>query len=75
MGEGYKYLVQCPFGDQILWKRTRRPNVTVHGPIRYAIEDGKFYLLDEDGYTFEMFVVEKALLPAKAESPATAAPK
>jgi hypothetical protein len=44
------------------------PNVTVNGPIHYATEKGKFYMLDDDGKYFEMTVLEKALPPAPAKS-------
>jgi hypothetical protein len=40
--------------------RMHRPSVTVHGPIKYALEKGgKFYLEDEDGREFKMQVLEK----------------
>lgn len=56
-GNGYSFMVAC---DII---RGKVPNVTVHGPIKYAITDGTFYLLDEDGREFKATVLEKALLP------------
>ncbi|MGO9094599.1 MAG: hypothetical protein ACLQGV_05195 [Bryobacteraceae bacterium] len=43
------------------WGR-RLPNVTVNGPIKYAFEKGKFYLLDDDGREFQAVVLEKALM-------------
>ena len=38
-----------------------RPNVTVKAPIKFAVEGGKFYLLDDDGKEFEMVVMQKQL--------------
>lgn len=54
-GNGYRYLVKCRIGKH-------GPNVTVNGPIKYAMEKGKFYVLDEDGKQFEMTVMEKILM-------------
>jgi hypothetical protein len=45
----------------------KQPNVTINGPIKYAFDKGKFYILDEDGKEFPLLVMKKALLPpAKA---------
>jgi hypothetical protein len=57
-GDGYSYQVERPVNPK------HPPNVTVHGPLKYAIEKGKFYILDEDGKEWEMTVLEKALVPA-----------
>ena len=56
-GNGYSFMVYCDV--------TRRvPNVTVHGPIKYALDDGTFYFQDEDHREFKATVMEKALVPA-----------
>lgn len=57
-GNGYSFMVSIDV------TRGKVPNVTVHGPIKYALEDGTFYLLDEDGREFKAKVLEKALLPS-----------
>jgi len=57
-GAVYTFVVACP-----VWLR-HTPNVTVHGPIKYTMEKGKFFLLDDDQKEFEMFVLEKALKPS-----------
>ena len=57
---GYTFRVECAPRVR-LSLRPRVPNVTVNGPIRYAIAKGKYYMLDEDGKNFEMTVLEKAL--------------
>lgn len=54
-GNGYRYMVKCRIGKH-------GPNVTVNGPIKYAMEKGNFYVLDEDGKQFEMTVMEKILM-------------
>lgn len=43
-------------------ERQRRPNVTAHGPILFAVEGTKLYLRDEDAKEFEMIVMEKRLV-------------
>ncbi len=50
-------------------RRKHTPNVTVSGPIHYAMDRGTFYILDEDGKYFEMTVLEKAL-PVSVKTPA-----
>jgi hypothetical protein len=59
----YRYVVRCPLGAY------RTPNVTVNGPIKYAMEKGRFYILDEDGKEWEMAVLEKALIHAAPAPP------
>jgi hypothetical protein len=70
-GNGYSFMVACNV------TRGRVPNVTVHGPIKYTIEDGTFYILDEDRREFKATVLEKALLQQPPASPTVppAAPK
>ena len=51
-----------------LVKPKRMPNVTVNTTVRYAMERGKFYLLDEDGHEFQMVVLQKAIKPATSTS-------
>lgn len=57
------YLVRFLARRRILSKTPIRPNVTVHGPVKFAIEGTKFYLQDEDGKEFEMVLMQK-ILPA-----------
>jgi len=61
-GEGHRFMVTCPVRPKTLLAPARMPNVTVNGPIKYALEKGKFYLLDDDGREFQATVLEKALL-------------
>ena len=58
--ENYTFMVACPIF------RRHKPNVTVHGPVKYSMEKGKFYLLDDDGKEFQMVVLEKAAREVKA---------
>ena len=36
-------------------------NLTVNGPVKYAVEKRKLYVLDEDGKEHEMEIVKKVL--------------
>lgn len=65
-GNGYRFLIYCDVSNG------KVPNVTVHGPVKYALEDGTFFMLDEDGREFRATVLEKALLAAPG---ATAPPQ
>ena len=66
-GEGYTFKVQCTVRPRKrLFVPAYVPNVTVNGPLHYAFEEGKFFLLDEDGKYFEMTVLEKALAAKEA---------
>jgi hypothetical protein len=70
-GGGYKFDVYCYVG------RARLPNVTVHGPIKYALEKGVFYIQDEDGQEFKLSVMEKSLIQSASQvvsQPASTAP-
>jgi hypothetical protein len=58
-GDGMRFQVMCTV------RPNHTPNVTVNGPVKFAMEKGKFYLLDEDGKEWEMTVIEKALIPSK----------
>jgi hypothetical protein len=61
-GDGYSFMVSRDI------RRGRVPNLTVHGPVKCALVDGTFYLLDEDGREFKATALEKALLAAPAAS-------
>jgi hypothetical protein len=42
--------------------------VTVHGPVKFAVDGTTFYLQDEDRKEFEMVVMQKILpVPAAAK--------
>jgi hypothetical protein len=54
-GGGYVFMVRRRMTGR------HQPNVTIHGPIKYTLENGKFYIQDEDGREFQMIVMKKAL--------------
>jgi hypothetical protein len=44
-GDKYVYLGQ----ERLRWRWSKAANVTVNGPVKYAVEKRKLYVLDEDG--------------------------
>jgi hypothetical protein len=53
-GTDYVFIVAYP-----ILRRNHRPNVAVNGLVRYAMEAGHFYLLDDDQREFELTVIQK----------------
>jgi hypothetical protein len=56
-GEQYVYLAQ----ERLRWRWSRPANVTVNGPVKYAVEKRKLYVMDEDNKEHEMEIVKKTL--------------
>lgn len=56
-GETTVYLAQ----ERLKWRRSKAANLTVNGPVRFAIENRKLYVMDEDGKEHEMEIVKKTL--------------
>jgi len=56
-GDQYVYLAQ----ERLRWRWSKAANVTVNGPVRYAVEKRKLYVMDEDGKEHEMEIVKKTL--------------
>jgi hypothetical protein len=56
-GEQYVYLAQ----EHLRWRWSKAANVTVNGPVKYAVEKRKLYVMDEDGKEHEMEIVKKTL--------------
>jgi hypothetical protein len=54
-GDGMNFTVTY----RLKWRHF--PNLTVNGPVKYAVKKDKFYLVDEDGKSFELSILEKAL--------------
>jgi hypothetical protein len=70
-GDKYVYLAQ----ERLRWRWSKAANVTVNGPVKYAVEKRKLYLMDEDGKEHEMEVVKKTglcKLPGDATNPCNA---
>jgi hypothetical protein len=56
-GDQYVYLAQ----EHLRWRWSKAANVTVNGPLKYAVEKRKLYVMDEDGKEHEMEIVKKTL--------------
>jgi hypothetical protein len=56
-GDQYVYLAQ----ERLRFRWSKAANVTVNGPVKYAVEKRKLYVMDEDGKEHEMEIVKKTL--------------
>jgi hypothetical protein len=56
-GEQYAYLAQ----ERLRWRWSKPANVTVNGPVKYAVEKRKLFVIDEDGKEHEMEIIKKTL--------------
>jgi len=65
-GQGTEYTVALPVLPSAPPADASRPSVTIHGPIKYCYDKGRFYIEDEAGQEFEMTVLRKEALPAAA---------
>jgi hypothetical protein len=62
-GDKYVYLGQ----ERLRWRWSKAANLTVNGPVKYAVEKRKLFVMDEDGKEHEMEIVKKTLrLPDQA---------
>jgi hypothetical protein len=50
------------------WKWSKPANLTVNGPVKFAVEKRKLFVIDEDGKEHEMEIVKK-VLRQPAETP------
>jgi hypothetical protein len=57
--EGDTYVYQAQ--EHIKWRWSKPANLTVNGPVKYAVEKRKLYVIDEDGKEHEMEIVKKTL--------------
>lgn len=60
-GDTYAYLAQ----ERLRWKWSKPANLTVNGPVKFAVEKRKLFVIDEDGKEHEMEIVKKVLKQAK----------
>lgn len=56
-GETHAYLAQ----ERLRWRWSKPANLTVNGPVKFAIEKRKLFVVDEDGKEHEMEIVKKVL--------------
>jgi uncharacterized protein YaiE (UPF0345 family) len=67
-GETYAYLVQ----ERLRWKlgKPAKANLTVNGPVKFAVEKRKLFVIDDDGKEHEMEIEKKILRqPAEPSKP------
>ena len=65
-GETTAYLAK----ERLLWKWSKPANLTVNGPVKYAVEKRKLFVIDEDSKEHEMEIVKKVLRqPAEDKKP------
>ena len=56
-GDQYVYLAQ----ERLRWRWSKAANVTVNGPVKYAVEKRKLFVMDEVGKEHEMEIIKKTL--------------
>ena len=56
-GDTYAYWAQ----ERLRFRWSKAANLTVNGPVKYALEKRKLFVIDEDGKEHEMEVVKKTL--------------
>jgi hypothetical protein len=54
-GDQYVYLAQ----ERLRWRWSKAANLTVNGPVKYAVEKRKLFVMDEDGKEHE--IIKKTL--------------
>ena len=57
--EGGTYVYEAQ--EHIKWRWSKPANLTVNGPVKYAIEKRKLYVIDDDGKEHEMEIVKRTL--------------
>jgi hypothetical protein len=53
----YAYFAQ----ERLHWRWSKPANLTVNGPVKYAVEKRKLFVVDDDGKEHEMEIVKKVL--------------
>lgn len=64
-GETYAYVAQ----ERLRWRWSKPANLTVNGPVKYAVEKRKLYVVDDDGKEHEMEVVKRILKQPQTAKP------
>jgi hypothetical protein len=57
-GDKYVYMVR----EHLKWRWSKAASLTVNGPVKYAVERRKLFLMDEDGKEHEMEIVKLTTL-------------
>jgi hypothetical protein len=65
-GQTYAYLAQ----ERLRWKWSKPANLTVNGPVKFAVEKRKLFVVDDDGKEHQMEIIKKVLKqPAEQPKP------
>jgi hypothetical protein len=56
-GAQYVYLAQ----ERLRWRWSKAANLTVNGPVKYAVDKRRLFIVDDDGKEHEMEIVKKTL--------------
>jgi hypothetical protein len=65
-GETYAYLAQ----ERLRWWWSKPANLTVNGPVKFAVEKRKLFVIDEDGKEHEMEIIKRFLrVPEQSQLP------
>ena len=64
-GETYAYVAQ----ERLRWKWSKPANLTVNGPVKYAVEKRKLYVIDEDRKEHEMEIIKRVLKQPPTSKP------
>jgi hypothetical protein len=57
--EGDTYVYQAQ--EHIKWRWSKPANLTVNGPVRYAVEKRKLFVIDDDGKQHDMEIIKRTL--------------
>jgi hypothetical protein len=60
-GETRVYMAQ----ERLRWKWSKPANLTVNGPVKFAAEKRKLFVIDDEGKGHEMEIVKQVLKPTR----------
>lgn len=60
-GDTYAYMAQ----ERLRWKWSKPANLTVNGPVKFAVQKRKLFVVDDDGKEHEMEIVKRILKQPK----------
>lgn len=63
-GDTHAYLGQ----ERLRWRWSRPANLSVNGPVKFAVQGRKLFVVDEDGNEHEMEILKKVLRAPDASS-------
>jgi len=64
-GETHVYVAQ----QRLRWRWSKPANLTVNGPVKFAVEKRRLYVVDDDGKQHEMGIIKQVLKPTPPRNP------